>query len=91
MSCPVWEICRRLNTFQSFECPPPLSEQDAAGPVCPKQRGFLRTMPLGWVLAEKWVHLGGFEQSPGFVAVLRVQNPSRGDRALLMVVLSLLM
>ncbi|XP_014736224.1 PREDICTED: uncharacterized protein LOC106855797 isoform X4 [Sturnus vulgaris] len=55
MSCPVWEICRRLNTFQSFECPPPLSEQDAAGPVCPKQRGFLRTMPLGWVLAENLV------------------------------------
>lgn len=55
MSCPVWEICRRLNTLQSFECPPPLSEQDAAGPVCPQQRGFLRTMPLGWVLAENLV------------------------------------
>ncbi|XP_023802206.1 cyclic nucleotide-gated cation channel beta-1-like isoform X2 [Cyanistes caeruleus] len=26
-------------------------------------------MPLGWVLAEKWVHLGGFEQSPGLVCV----------------------
>ncbi|XP_016156702.1 PREDICTED: uncharacterized protein LOC101811783 isoform X2 [Ficedula albicollis] len=69
MSCPVWGICRRPNTLQSFECPPPLSEQDAARPVWPQQRGFLRTMPLGWVLAEKWVHLGGFEQSPGLVCV----------------------
>lgn len=55
MSCPVWETCRRPNTLQSCECPPPLSEQDAAGPVCPQQRGFLSAMPLGWVLAEKWV------------------------------------
>uniref|UniRef100_A0A8C3GYQ6 Shelterin complex subunit TPP1/Est3 domain-containing protein n=1 Tax=Corvus moneduloides TaxID=1196302 RepID=A0A8C3GYQ6_CORMO len=55
MSCPVWETCRRPNTLQSCECPPPLSEQDAAGPVCPQQRGFLNTMPLGWVLAENLV------------------------------------
>uniref|UniRef100_A0A803VJI2 Shelterin complex subunit TPP1/Est3 domain-containing protein n=1 Tax=Ficedula albicollis TaxID=59894 RepID=A0A803VJI2_FICAL len=55
MSCPVWGICRRPNTLQSFECPPPLSEQDAARPVWPQQRGFLRTMPLGWVLAENLV------------------------------------
>ncbi|XP_056356796.1 uncharacterized protein LOC130257888 isoform X3 [Oenanthe melanoleuca] len=46
---------RRPNTLQSFECPPPLSEQDAARPVWPQQRGFLRTMPLGWVLAENLV------------------------------------
>lgn len=76
--------CRRPDILQSCECTPPLSEQDAARPVCPQQRGFLSTMPLGWVLAEKWVHLGGFEQSPGFVAVLGVQNPSQGDGALRM-------
>lgn len=84
MFSPVWETCRRPGTLQSCECPPPLSQQDAAGPVCPQQRGFLSTKPLGWVLAEKWVHLGRFEQSPGFVAVLGVQNPSQGDAALLM-------
>lgn len=84
MSCPVWETCRRPNTLQSCECPPPLSEHDAARPVCPQQRGFLSTMPLGWVLAEKWVLLGGFEQSPGFVAVLGVQNPPQDGGALLM-------
>ncbi|XP_064579019.1 uncharacterized protein LOC135452638 isoform X4 [Zonotrichia leucophrys gambelii] len=49
---PMWETCRRPGTLQSCECPPPLSQQDAAGPVCPQQRGFLITKPLGWVLAE---------------------------------------
>ncbi|XP_066413381.1 adrenocortical dysplasia protein homolog isoform X4 [Molothrus aeneus] len=55
MSSPVWETCRRPGTLQSCECPPPLSQQDAAGPVCPQQRGFLSTKPLGWVLAENLV------------------------------------
>lgn len=44
-----------LNILQSYGCPPPLSEQDAAGPVCRQQRGFLSTMPLGRVLAENLV------------------------------------
>ncbi|KAL9839348.1 adrenocortical dysplasia protein homolog isoform 4-T4 [Geothlypis trichas] len=55
MFSPVWETCRRPGTLQSCECPPPLSQQDAAGPVCPQQRGFLSTKPLGWVLAENLV------------------------------------
>ncbi|XP_015495113.1 uncharacterized protein LOC107209679 isoform X2 [Parus major] len=55
MSCPVWENCRRPDILQSCECPPPLSEQNAAGPVCSQQPGFLSTKPLGWVLAENLV------------------------------------
>ncbi|XP_064242439.1 uncharacterized protein LOC135279208 isoform X2 [Passer domesticus] len=42
---------RRPGTRQSY----PLLEQDAAGPVCPQQCGFLSTKPLGWVLAENLV------------------------------------
>ncbi|XP_014125161.2 adrenocortical dysplasia protein homolog isoform X2 [Zonotrichia albicollis] len=61
---PMWETCRRPGTLQSCECPLPLSQQDAAGPVCPQQRGFLITKPLGWVLAENLVCVDKTVASP---------------------------
>ncbi|KAF2976072.1 hypothetical protein EK904_008526 [Melospiza melodia maxima] len=55
--------------MEGTDCPKSQLNWDTAGPVCPQQRGFLSTKPLAWVLAQKWVHLGGFEQSPGLVCV----------------------